>query len=66
MRVDLGRRYIRMPQHFLDRTKIRAMFQQMGGKGMPQGVRLDCFFDIRSTGIILDYRPQTLAADFSA
>ena len=38
MSVDLGSRYISMSQHFLNRTQVGPIFQQMGGKGMPQGM----------------------------
>src|SRR5690606_227481 len=36
MRVDLGRRYVRMSKQLLDRTQVSAVLQQMTRKGMTQ------------------------------
>ena len=44
MRIDLGGADAFMPQHFLHRPQVCAAFHQMGGKGMPEGVRRHCFF----------------------
>ncbi len=38
MRIDLGGLDILVPQQFLDRADIVTIFQQMRGKGMPQGM----------------------------
>jgi hypothetical protein len=41
VRVELGCRQIRVPEHFLNRAQIRAAFQQMRGERMAQEVRVD-------------------------
>jgi len=38
MGVNLRTRQIHMTQQFLDHPEVGAVFQQMGGKGMPQGM----------------------------
>lgn len=38
MRVDLGGGNIGVPQQHLNHAQIGAMLQQVGGKGVPQGV----------------------------
>ena len=38
-RVNLGRRYVRMAQHFLYRPKVRPAFQKMSREGMPKAMR---------------------------
>lgn len=64
MRVNLSRRYIRMPEHFLHGTQIGPMFEQMRRKRMPEGVRRDLPLDVRFTGITLNNLPHALTADF--
>jgi len=39
MGIDLRRRNIAMAKHQLDRAQIRAAFQKMGGKTVPEHVR---------------------------
>ena len=39
VRVDLGRRNIRVPQEQLHHAQIRAVIQKVRRKGMPQGMR---------------------------
>jgi chemotaxis receptor (MCP) glutamine deamidase CheD len=39
MGIDLGGRNISMAKHFLNASKISAMAQKMGGKGVPQHMR---------------------------
>ena len=41
VRVDLGRRDVRMTQQLLDATQIVARFQKMRGKGMADFMRGD-------------------------
>ena len=41
--VDLSGGNIRMTQHGLNGSEVGPAFQQMGGKGMPQGVRRNLF-----------------------
>ena len=40
MSIDLRGSDMRMPQHFLHGTQIAAGLQQMGGKGVPQDMRM--------------------------
>ena len=49
-----------MAEHFLDRTDIRAVFQQMRSKGMAQCVRRDVLLDVRLGLIGLDDLPEAL------
>ena len=39
VRIDLGRRDVRMPEHHLDRAQIRPVLQEMGREAVPQHVR---------------------------
>jgi len=39
MGVNLSGGEIRMPQHNLNAAQVGAVFKQMGGKRVPQGVR---------------------------
>ncbi len=41
MGVYLGRGNIHVPQHDLNRTKVRTAIQKMGGKGMAKRMRMD-------------------------
>ena len=50
-----------MSQHFLYRMDIRAVFQQMGSKGMAQGVGSDIFLYTRFFLIVFHYLPEALA-----
>ena len=45
MGIDLGGGNIGMAQHDLHGPEIGAMFQEMAGKGMAQGMRCDFFTD---------------------
>jgi hypothetical protein len=36
--VDFGRFYIGMSHEFLDDADVDAVFQHVGGEGMPEGV----------------------------
>ena len=38
MGVDHGRLHVVMAQEFLDSTDVVAVFEQMGGEGVPEGV----------------------------
>ena len=51
-----------MSQHLLDGVEIRAVFQQMGGKGVAQGVRGDFCLNSGLLLIVLDDLPKALAA----
>ena len=48
--------------HLLDGVEIRAVFQQMGGKGVAQGVRGDFCLNSGLLLIVLDDLPKALAA----
>jgi hypothetical protein len=41
MGVYLGRGNIHVPQHNLNGTKVRTAIQEMGGKRMAKGMRMD-------------------------
>ena len=60
--IDLGGRNVRVSQHLLDGVEIRAVFQQMGGKGVAQGVRGDFCLNSGLLLIVLDDLPKALAA----
>ena len=52
--IDLGGLNAFVPKHLLDDTQIRSAFQQMRGKGMPEGVRTDGLGDAGQPSQILD------------
>ncbi len=52
--IDLRGADIRVPEQFLHSPKVAAGFQQMTGKGVPQGVRVDIARDTLSTRHVLD------------
>jgi hypothetical protein len=39
MGIDLGRRYIGVPEHLLQRPEIGSPGKEMTGEGMPQAMR---------------------------
>ena len=45
VRVDFRSADIGVPQHFLNHAQIGTVRQQMAGKGMAQGVRMDIFLN---------------------
>ena len=51
-----------MTQHFLNGVQIRAVFEQMRGKAVAQGVRRDVLVDLRLFLIVFDDLPEALAA----
>ena len=53
MRVQLRCRYIRVPQHELYGPQISPVFQEMGGKGMPEGVWANLLLNARFQGYML-------------
>jgi hypothetical protein len=63
--VDLGRGNIRMAQHDLNGTKIRPTFQQMGGKGMSQGVGRNFFKDTGLSAVLVQDLPKSLTGQTS-
>ena len=48
MGVDLGGGDVRVAQHLLDGAEVRAVFQQMDGEGVAQGVGGDILLDAGS------------------
>ena len=58
--VDLGGGYIGMAQHGLNGTKVGPAFKQMGSKGMPQGMRGNCFGDPRLPAVFTEDLPKSL------
>ena len=68
LRIDLRGTDVRVAEHFLDRTDIRAVFQQVRGKRMTQRMGRNILVDVRFGLIGLDDLPEalpghTLAAD---
>ena len=60
--VDLGGGDIRMAQHGLDGSKVRAVLEQVGGEGVAQDVGADgASGDPGFHGIFLEQTPQLLA-----
>ena len=49
-----------MSQHFLNRAKIRAVLQKMGGKGMTKRMGCDFLLDSRLILIMFNDFPKTL------
>jgi len=45
MRINLGGRQIAVPQQHLHHAQIRAVIQQMRGKGVSQSMGRQLFFD---------------------
>src|SRR4051812_22010843 len=56
MRVDLGRRDVRVSEHFLNRSKVRAALQQVRRERMPERMRGDV---LGQTGLV-DVMAQNL------
>ena len=54
-------RNIPMAQHFLDRVDVRAVFEQMSGKGMAKRVRRNILFNPGLFLIVFDDLPESLA-----
>ena len=58
MGIDLGRRYIRVTQHLLDDSKIRAIAEQMRCKAVPQKVRINVLFQSSPLRVFLNDLPD--------
>ena len=61
MRVYLGGGNIDMPEHYLDGTQVCTAFQEVAGKGVPEGVGCDFLFDSGLLRIPFDQFPKSLA-----
>ena len=55
-----------MSQHFLHRAQIRTIFNQMGGKGMAQGMGRDVLLDPCLFPVLFHDLPEALAAHEAA
>ena len=54
MHVDFGGLDALVPEHLLDGAQVGSSLEQMGGKGMPQGVWTHGFPDTRPVAQVLD------------
>src|SRR4029079_13090037 len=63
MRVNLRRRQIGMAEHHLNRPKIGATLEQMGGKGMPERVRAQRGSHARTPPIAFQNFPEADAGE---
>ena len=61
LRIHMGRRYILMPEHLLDRMYIRAVLQKVRREGVPKGVGSDILFNPRHFLIMLYDLPEPLS-----
>ena len=66
MRVNLGRRQTAVPEQHLYGTQVGAMVEQMGSKGVAQGVRRKDGFDSGLEQVLLDVLPKRLARNRTA
>ena len=60
MGINLRCADIGVPQHFLNNTQIRTIFQQVAGKGMTQRMRMNVFLYAGKKRRFLDDAPDTL------
>src|SRR6478736_10163371 len=58
MGIDLGRRYVRVAQHLLDDSKIRAVAEQMRCEAVPQKVRINVLFQSGALCVFLNDLPN--------
>ena len=58
MGIDLGRRYVRVAQHLLDDSKIRAVAEQMRCEAVPQKVRINVFFQSGALRVLFNDLPN--------
>ena len=58
MGVDLGRRYVRVAQHLLDDSKIRAVAKQMRCEAMPQKVGINVLFQSGALRVLFNDLPN--------
>ena len=58
MSVNFRGADVGVAEQFLDDPQVRAIFQQMSGKAMPDHVRGDVPFDICAPGAALDSAPE--------
>src|SRR5215204_4746518 len=58
VRIDLRRRDVRMPKHFLDRSQIGASLEQMGRKRMAERVRRHVLVDAGALDVFAQDLPR--------
>ena len=58
MSINLGRRYVRVPQHLLDDSKIRAVAEQMRCEAVPQKVRINVLFQSGALRVLFNDLPN--------
>ena len=56
--IDLGRRYVRVAQHFLDDSKIRAVAKQVRCEAVPEKVRINIFFQPGALRVLFNDLPN--------
>ena len=62
MGIDLGRRYVRVAQHLLDDSKIRAVAEQMRREAVPQKVRINVLFQSGALRVLFNDLPDPRCA----
>jgi hypothetical protein len=58
MRVDLCGRYVRVAQHLLDDSQIRAVAEQMRCEAVPQKVRINVLFQSGALRVLFNDLPD--------
>ena len=58
MGVDLCRRYVRVTQHLLDDSQIRAIAEQMRCEAVPQKMRIDVLFQSGALRVLFNDLPD--------
>ena len=65
--VDMGVYFrggdIAVAEHLLNCAEVSTVFEQMGGKTVPQGVRVDLFIYPGKECGFFDYRPKAFAVE---
>ena len=56
--INLGRRYVRVAQHLLDDSKIRAVAEKMRCEAVPQKMRINVFFQSGVLRVLLNDLPN--------
>ena len=59
MGINLGGRYIRVAQHLLDDSKIRAVAEKMRGEAVPQKMRINVLFQSGVLRVLLNDLPNS-------
>lgn len=64
--VNFGGRDALMSQHILDRFEVGTSFYEVGGEGVPEGMRADVFGDARCRRYFLNDQKHHDAAELLA